>query len=313
MIVAQIPSTTYPLTSFTNILDGPKRDREEELVQSWYRLPNEIKSRIFKSFGLGDLVELARGAPHTAHEILRNRVQGRGRLCPSQDQLCHDMLRDTGSVISGSSTLIVVVPCSFVNLGLDIFCTFDQAGRVFNFLRQNGYGSPQKGGIISFSHLDQYCDDPNFHSSFVIPSSIHGIYHLTHETTGYRVSHELDIVGWCSLYVPDAHEHLPSGKVMVQECSNPYCKRAEREIDDWWTMSMAFTGRTKIEQHPSCITWKLSMQYLGQEVAIPGLTGQTDSAWVAVEGFRKYHQYNAVKAHDAIDPNAPQVNLNEFQ
>ncbi|KAH6908661.1 hypothetical protein BKA70DRAFT_1426561 [Coprinopsis sp. MPI-PUGE-AT-0042] len=100
-----------------------KRDREEELVQSWYCLPNEIKSRIFKSFGLGDLVELARGAPHTAHEILRNRVKVVVARAHLKISSVIDMLRDTGSVISGSSALIVVVPCSFVNRGLDTSVT----------------------------------------------------------------------------------------------------------------------------------------------------------------------------------------------
>ncbi|KAH6869301.1 hypothetical protein BKA70DRAFT_1452058 [Coprinopsis sp. MPI-PUGE-AT-0042] len=322
-------SEADPRTTDDSGSDSEDREEELELVSFTQR----IKSRIFKSFGLGDLVELARGAPHTAHEILRNRVKVVVARAHLKISSVIDMLRDTGSVISGSSALIVVVPCSFVNRGLDIFCTFDQAGRVFNFLRQNGYGSPQKGGIISFSHLDQYCDDPSFHSSFVIPSSIHGIYHLTHETTGYRVSvvrsrsmaiapifgyHSTVLMNWISwdgvhcmypmltstyqglttalsfnFLIADRVDRaislyrnrgfaiyercsqinyhtpllcymgrdkiftLPSGKVMVQECSNPYCKRAEREIDDWWTMSMAFTGRTKIEQHPSCITWKL--------------------------------------------------------
>ncbi|KAH6880239.1 hypothetical protein BKA70DRAFT_1447525 [Coprinopsis sp. MPI-PUGE-AT-0042] len=364
-------------------------DRTVELGRNWGRLPNKIKSRVFKNFGLRDLAELARAAPHTAHEILRLRVKVVVARAHLKISSVIDMLQDTGSVISGSGALIVVVPCSFVNRGLDIFCGFDQAGTVFEFLRRNGYGSPQKGGIISMSHLDQYHDDPNFHSSFVIPSSIHAIYRLTHEATGYTVSvvrsrsaaiapifgyHSTILMNWISwdgvhcmyplltnayqglttslsfnfiiaervhraislyrnrgftlyercsqikhhtpllCYIGrDKFFTLPNGKSMLQESCNPYCKRSEREIDDWWTLSMTFTGGAKILQHPSCITWKLSMQYLGQEMACSGVPGRTESAWIAVEGSRKYYQYNAVKAHNVVDPKLPQVNLNEFQ
>jgi hypothetical protein len=143
---------------------------------------------VFNTFNLGDLAELAKGAPHVSHQILRLRVKvviARAHLRISS---VIDMLRDTESVISGSSALIVAMPCSFMNQGLDIFCSFEQAMAVFKFLRLNGYGPPRKGKLISKSHLDQLGDDPNFHTSFVIPSSIHAIYHLVHEATGYVVS-----------------------------------------------------------------------------------------------------------------------------
>ncbi|KAH6888834.1 hypothetical protein BKA70DRAFT_1460829 [Coprinopsis sp. MPI-PUGE-AT-0042] len=105
---------------------------------------------------------------------------------------------------------------------------------------------------------------------------------------------------------------LPSGKAMVQEATNPYCKRTEREVGDWWALSMAFSGGKKLGQHSPCITWKLSMQYLGQEVASPGLSEQTDMAWVDVEGFRKYYQHSATKVDNAVNPDLPFVDLNEF-
>jgi hypothetical protein len=104
---------------------------------------------------------------------------------------------------------------------------------------------------------------------------------------------------------------LPNGTAMAQESSNPYCKRTEREVDDWWSLSMAFTANTKVEQNPLCITWQLSVQYLGQELTMPGL--QTGGAWVAVEGYRKYYQYNVVREHNVIEPDIDTVDLNEFQ
>ncbi|KAH6873747.1 hypothetical protein BKA70DRAFT_1080970, partial [Coprinopsis sp. MPI-PUGE-AT-0042] len=107
------------------------------------------------------------------------------------------MLRNTGSVISGSSALVMVAPCSFINRGLDIFCAFDRVQDVFRFLRRNGYGAPRKGGKISMSLRDSYHNDPHFHSSFVIPSAIHTIYHLAHMETGYIIS----VVRSCSVAV----------------------------------------------------------------------------------------------------------------
>ncbi|KAH6891830.1 hypothetical protein BKA70DRAFT_1440998 [Coprinopsis sp. MPI-PUGE-AT-0042] len=160
----------------------------DALCKLWSRLPNEIKSMILRNLRLGDLVEIARGAPHLAHETLRLRVKVVVARAHLKIGSVIDMLRYTGSVISGSSALIVVLPCSFINRGLDIFCAYDQVWEVFGFLQRNRYGPPRKGAIVSMSHLDHCGRDPNFNSSFVTPSSIHAIYHLTHEKTGYVVS-----------------------------------------------------------------------------------------------------------------------------
>ncbi|KAH6880238.1 hypothetical protein BKA70DRAFT_1239029 [Coprinopsis sp. MPI-PUGE-AT-0042] len=355
----------------------------------WPRLPPELKSMILKDLSIKELKKIAGVAPHLAHEELRLRVKALAKRAHLKISTVIDMLRDTGSVISGSAALLVLVPCSFVNAGLDIFCSFDQHRHVLDFLRRNGYGTPRKGKIISMSRHDRLANDPDFHSSFVIPSAIHAIYQVTHEDTGYIVSvvrsrsscsiapilgyHSTFMMNWISwdgvscmypaltidymglttalsfnyviservsraltlyrdrgflvydrcsqiryhspqscYYTRSKLFLIPNGKVYSQGLLNPYCKRTEREINDWGTLSMAFTARSEVVAYPIRVNWKLAMQFLGQEADyMLGCDQKADCAWIEVQGERQYSQYSVL-----IDPNvqqaSPDVDLNEF-
>ncbi|KAH6903359.1 hypothetical protein BKA70DRAFT_1228075 [Coprinopsis sp. MPI-PUGE-AT-0042] len=307
-----------------------------------------------------------KAAPHLAHEELRLRVKTLSIRAHLRISALIDMLRDTGSVISGSGALTVLVPCRFVNAGLDIFCAFNKHRDVFEFLQHNGYGTPRKGKLYPCRARDRLAEDPDFHSSFVAPSAIHTFYQLRHNDNGYVVSvvrshsscsiapilgyHSTIMMNWISwdgvscMYpaltfdykglttalsfnyvisdrVPQPPALLPQPaqalshsewQGCVQGFHNPYCKRAEREINDWGTLLMAFTARTEVAAYPVNVSWKLAMRFLGQEAGdMLGFGQNADRAWIRVQGERQYSQYSVLK-----DPNVQEastdVDLNEF-
>ncbi|KAH6902988.1 hypothetical protein BKA70DRAFT_1433961 [Coprinopsis sp. MPI-PUGE-AT-0042] len=140
----------------------------------WLRLPAELKTMIMRCLGLGGLKSLALVDASSAHQDLRLHVKSLVARAGLRIADVINMMRETSTVISGS--------------GLDFFCPFDERDTVFQFFRKCGYGPPKRGKIISMSTRNQYGGDEDFHSSFVIPSSIEAFYHLDHEETGYRVS-----------------------------------------------------------------------------------------------------------------------------
>ncbi|KAH6871274.1 hypothetical protein BKA70DRAFT_1451296 [Coprinopsis sp. MPI-PUGE-AT-0042] len=374
-------------TSDDELLEAMSDSDGGGIGSEWLRLPAELKTMIMRCLGLGGLKCLALVDASSAHQDLRLRVKSLVARAGLRIADVIDMMRETSTVISGSGALVVIVPCSFVNEGLDFFCPFDERDTVFQFFRKRGYGPPKRGKIISMSTRNQYSGDEDFHSSVVIPSSIEAFYHLDHEETGYRVSivqsrsmsaiapilgyHSTILMNWISwdgiscLYPALTMDYLglttaltynhiisdrvsraiaryrnegftlherclqiifhspdkcfagraqvfktPDGLQYWSKVVNPYCKRSIREINGWGTLSMSFDAGGTVADHDLCVTWKLSMLYLGKEGMVRPIGGTSDSAWVSVQD-KRYYQYNGVKSLPNHDPDAIATVVNE--
>ncbi|KAH6891828.1 hypothetical protein BKA70DRAFT_1440996 [Coprinopsis sp. MPI-PUGE-AT-0042] len=318
----------------------------------WPRLPPELKSMILKDLGIKELKKIASVAPHLAHEELRLRVKALAKRAHLKISAVIVMLRDTGSVISGSAALLVLVPCPFVNAGLDIFCSFDQHRHVLDFLRHNGYGTPRKGKIISMSCHNHLADDSDFHSSFVIPSTIHTFYQVTHKDTGYIVSvvhsrsscsiapilgyHSTIMMNWISwdgvscMYPALTIDYkglttaLSFNYVISERVSraltlyplNPATTTAANSFSFQMARSTPKAFSTPIASErkasPIRVNWKLAMQFLGQEADY--MLGFDQKADCAWIRVQGERQYSQYSV--LTDPNVQEassdVDLNEF-
>ncbi|KAH6880240.1 hypothetical protein BKA70DRAFT_1239031 [Coprinopsis sp. MPI-PUGE-AT-0042] len=117
---------------------------------------------------------------------------------------------------------------------------------------------------------------------------------------------------------PQHHYHghdrsfvIPDGKLCFQAFLSPYCKQTEREINDWGTLSMAFTAQTNVVAYPPYVNQKLSMRFLGQETEpITGVGRDADHAWIETQNERRYWQYDVKDSNTHDD--SPDVDLNMF-
>ncbi|KAH6902987.1 hypothetical protein BKA70DRAFT_1228150 [Coprinopsis sp. MPI-PUGE-AT-0042] len=153
----------------------------------WARIPNEMRNEIMSYMNIMDLGNLAKVDPVSAHAHVRHRVRvvlARASLGCSE---LMELLKQTGSVVSGSAALVVFMPCAFENQGLDIMCPFDQLDRVVAFLELKDYDFFETVSVYHASK-EETPDSQPFQSSFAITRSIASIHTMVHVPTGYMVS-----------------------------------------------------------------------------------------------------------------------------